>query len=84
MIGKIIESIGFELALDCESITTARQLVEQHLAAGYALRRYYEINNWGAPRFYAELAGNGDIITIQASPELGVVISRVAGVAGSQ
>ncbi|GEM_PF-3605872 len=84
MIGEILESIGFEQVVDLEGIEFARRIVEEHLAAGYRLRNYYEINNWGVPRLHAELEGSRDILVVEASPELGVVISRIAGAAESQ
>lgn len=78
MIDDVIENVVFDDCYWDEALVFARYEVEKHVENGYELVRYVEsYNQYGRERLYAELEKNGERIIIFASPDDGLVVSRI-------
>lgn len=77
MIGEIVERVVFDGDYWDEILVFTRYEVQKHIDAGYTLDRYLETHDtWGRSRIFAQLSKDGISITLFASPEDGIVISR--------
>jgi len=82
MIDDVVEMVGFDEEHWDEVLVFARYEVEKHLDRGYRLVRYVEAYSpHERERVYAELEKDGDRIIIFASPDDGLLVSRVPATA---
>jgi hypothetical protein len=81
MIDEIVEPVVFDDGYWDEALVFARHEVQKHVDAGYTLKRYIEsYDAMGKEHLFAELAGEDSTVYIFASPEDGLVVSRVPAI----
>ncbi|NPA76955.1 MAG: hypothetical protein GXN93_04350 [Candidatus Diapherotrites archaeon] len=78
MIGEIVDRVVFDDGYWDEILVFARYEIQRHVGSGYELDKYIEsYDAWGKRRIFAQLRGDDSTIVIFASPEDGLVVSRL-------